>query len=185
MRLEDTCLGAPNINADLQEFISDGLNQLPAESGYTRPDPCTDQHGWLRCVPAQRWEDLLLFPVSPLLDLLLLHCSSLLKLLLFYWSPLLDLLFLNFSSQLELSLLHCWTFHCSPLLDLLYFYCSPLLDLQLFHYSPLLYFYSFIVDQCWTSQLIEFSFYSFIRLYKWIFLLCLTFHSYIIHCWTF
>ena len=49
------------------------LDRLPLEPGHTRPDPCTDQHGRPKRVPAQRvpesneyaplcWEDVSLFP---------------------------------------------------------------------------------------------------------------------------
>ena len=38
-------------------FMSDGHDRLSAEPGHTRPDMCTNQHSRLRCVPAQRWEE--------------------------------------------------------------------------------------------------------------------------------
>ena len=44
LRLEDAGLGAPDINADLPESMSDGLDRLPAEPRLSRPDPCTDHH---------------------------------------------------------------------------------------------------------------------------------------------
>ena len=37
------------------------LDRLLAERGHTRPDMCTDQHSWSRCVPAQRLEEILIF----------------------------------------------------------------------------------------------------------------------------
>ena len=39
------------MNASLPESTSDGLDRLPPEPGHTRPDPCTDEHGRLKCVP--------------------------------------------------------------------------------------------------------------------------------------
>ena len=33
------------------------LNRLPTERGHTQPDPCTNQHRWLKCDPSQRWEE--------------------------------------------------------------------------------------------------------------------------------
>ena len=54
MRLKDAGVGAPNMIAGFPESMSDGFDQLPPEPGHMRPDPCTDQHGWPICVPAQR-----------------------------------------------------------------------------------------------------------------------------------
>ena len=34
--------------------MSNGLDRVPPEPGHTWPDPCTDQDGWPKCVPAQR-----------------------------------------------------------------------------------------------------------------------------------
>ena len=37
--------------------VKANLDRLPGEPGHTWPDPCTDQHRWPRCVPAQCREE--------------------------------------------------------------------------------------------------------------------------------
>ncbi len=54
MRLEDVGLGTPDMNAGFGESISDGLDLEPPEPGHTRPDPCTNKHDRLKCVPDSR-----------------------------------------------------------------------------------------------------------------------------------
>ena len=58
LKLENAGFGTPNMNAGLPEFMSNGLDRLPAEPGHIRPDPCTNQRDRPRCVPTQRCEEI-------------------------------------------------------------------------------------------------------------------------------
>ena len=42
LKLEDTGLVAPDMNAGFPESMSDGLDRLPPDPGHTRLDPYTD-----------------------------------------------------------------------------------------------------------------------------------------------
>ena len=53
-KLDDTVLGAPDMNAGFSESMSDSLDRRPPEPGHTQPDPCTDRHSRPKTVPPQR-----------------------------------------------------------------------------------------------------------------------------------